>query len=73
MIETVGHLVRAGMPAPICVGVHGILAGTASEDLLAAGAERIVTCNTVPHPSNLIDVSILLSSAVQRVTARITS
>lgn len=56
MIAAVGHVVRAGLPAPTCVGVHAIFAGSAHEELLHSGAARVVTCNTVPHMSNAIDV-----------------
>lgn len=70
MIETVGHLTRLGMRAPVCVAVHGIFAGSAYEDLAAAGAARIVTTNTVPHESNAIDVGPLLSGAVGEMLAR---
>jgi ribose-phosphate pyrophosphokinase len=56
MIETVAQLARAGMRAPVCVGVHGLFADHAHDDLRAAGASRIVTCNTVPHASNGICV-----------------
>lgn len=65
MIETVGHLVRAGLKAPVCVGVHAILAGSAYADLRAAGAGRIVSCNTIPHESNGIDVCPLLARALR--------
>jgi len=65
MIETVGHLVRAGMKAPVCVGVHAVFAGPAYADLRAAGAGRIVTCNTIPHESNGIDVCPLLAGALR--------
>lgn len=64
MIETVGQLRRAGMRPPVCVGVHGIFAGTAYQDLLRAGASRVVTTNTIPHESNAIDVTGLLADAV---------
>jgi ribose-phosphate pyrophosphokinase len=56
MIETIHQLARAGLAAPICVGVHGVFADAAYQELRAAGAARIVTCNTVPHPSNAICV-----------------
>jgi ribose-phosphate pyrophosphokinase len=56
MIETVGHLTRAGAPAPVCVGIHAVFAERAHDDLLAAGAVRIATCNTIAHPSNAIAV-----------------
>ena len=56
MIEAVKHLKAAATPAPVCIGVHAIFAGTAYDDLMAAGASRVVTCNTIAHPSNAIDV-----------------
>lgn len=65
MIETVGHLVRAGLKSPVCVGVHAVFAGSAFADLRAAGAGRIVTCNTIPHASNGIDVCPLLVGALR--------
>lgn len=65
MIETVGHLLREGMKAPVCVGIHAIFAGAAFADLKSAGAGRIVTCNTIPHESNEIDVSSLIARAVR--------
>ena len=66
MIETVVQLGRAGVPAPICIGVHAVFAPGAYEDLCAAGAARVVTCNTIPHTSNDIDVGDLLADAVRR-------
>ncbi|MDZ7846514.1 MAG: phosphoribosyltransferase family protein [Owenweeksia sp.] len=57
MIETVRHLKRAGMKAPVCVGVHAIFAGNAYLELRNAGAAEIVTCNTIPHESNQIKLS----------------
>lgn len=60
MIETVGHLKKAGMKPPVCIGVHAVFADRAYEDLLKAGAEKVATCNTIPHPTNEIDISGLL-------------
>lgn len=59
MVETVKHLKTSGMKPPVCIGVHAVFAGSAYEDLLGAGAQKIVTCNTIPHISNDIDVSAL--------------
>ncbi len=64
MIETVGHLRRCGMTSPLCIGVHGIFAGTAYEDLLVAGASEIATCNAIQHHSNRIDLTSLVAQAV---------
>ncbi|MCA9676015.1 MAG: ribose-phosphate pyrophosphokinase [Kofleriaceae bacterium] len=56
MVETLHQLTRAGMRDAVCVGVHGLFADDALDELRAAGATRIVTCNTVPHDSNAICV-----------------
>ena len=65
MIETVKQLRRAGAAAPVCVGVHAVFADGAYEDLCAAGAARVVTCNTIRHHSNAIDVIDLLAAGVR--------
>lgn len=64
MIETIKHLKNLHMPSPICIGVHAIFAGNAYEDLLKAGASKIVTCNTIKHPSNGIDLSELVAKSI---------
>ncbi|MCD6047847.1 MAG: ribose-phosphate pyrophosphokinae [Gammaproteobacteria bacterium] len=40
-----------------CIGVHAIFTDNAYQELQQSGAARIITCNTVPHISNTIDVS----------------
>lgn len=64
MIETIGHLRRAGLRPPVCLGVHAVFAGDSYQDLLAAGAAMVVTCNSIPHPSNRIDLSALLAEGI---------
>ena len=64
MIETVKHLQKAGMKAPICIGVHAVFAGNAYKDLLAAGVKEIITCNTIEHQSNKIEISELIINAL---------
>ena len=65
MIETVGHIRGSGLAAPTCIGVHAIFAGDSYEELRQAGAGEIVTCNTVPHSSNAIDVTSPIVEAVR--------
>ncbi len=65
MIETIGHLKRAGLAAPVCIGVHAVLAGDAFREITAAGAGCVVTCNTIRHSSNAIDLTPLISDAVR--------
>lgn len=64
MIETVGRLRQAGLPAPTCIGVHPIFAGSAYQDLIQAGAARVLSCNSIAHASNAIDVHGLIAEAV---------
>lgn len=64
MIETVGHLKRLGLPPAVCIGVHGVFAGEAFAELQRSGASRIVTCNTIPHESNAIDLTPELEAAL---------
>jgi ribose-phosphate pyrophosphokinase len=64
MIETVKHLLALKMKAPVCIGVHAVFAGNAFDEIINAGAARVITCNTIPHPSNQIDISELVRLAV---------
>ena len=65
MIETIGHLKRAGLPTPVCIGVHGVFSEQAYQALLAAGAGRVVTTNSIPHESNAIDLTSSICSAIE--------
>ncbi len=56
MIETVRHLTAGEAPAPLCIGAHAVFAGSAYDELVASGVRGVVTCNTIEHPSNGIDV-----------------
>lgn len=60
MIAAVKHLQDANMLAPVCVGVHGLFSDESFVELKNAGADRIVTCNAIPHSSNQIDLSPLI-------------
>ncbi|MDI1354252.1 MAG: ribose-phosphate pyrophosphokinase [bacterium] len=60
MMETILHLKKINLSAPVCVGIHAVFAPGAYQELLATGASRVVTCNTIPHESNQIDISDLL-------------
>lgn len=66
MIETVKHLRQARYKRPVCLAVHAIFANGSYARLKRAGARTIVTCNTIPHFSNGIDVSAMLCRATQR-------
>ncbi len=57
MAETVKHLRRAGMKPPICIGVHAVFAEDGYETLRKSGVEKIVSCNSILHETNKIDLS----------------
>ncbi|MDO9188161.1 MAG: ribose-phosphate pyrophosphokinase [Bacteroidia bacterium] len=60
MIETVVLLNKAGMKPPVCIGVHAVFAENAYEDLIRSGVSKVVTCNTVLHESNAIDIGEII-------------
>ena len=59
------RLLGLGFAAPVCVVVHAVFADNAASVLRAAGAARVVSCNTLPHASNAIDVMGALAEAVR--------
>ncbi|MDE2627789.1 MAG: ribose-phosphate diphosphokinase [Burkholderiales bacterium] len=65
MATAVRQLLAQGHLAPVCVAVHAVFAGDAVALLQSAGAARIVSCNTLAHPSNAIDVSGAVAEAVR--------
>lgn len=64
MEVTVKRLLSLGFSAPVCLGIHGVFADDAYARLVAAGAARIVSTNTVPHTSSAIDVSGIVAKAM---------
>ncbi|NNL67191.1 MAG: ribose-phosphate pyrophosphokinase [Myxococcales bacterium] len=60
MIQTVRHLVDAGLPSPVCLAVHAVLAEPAEKALREAGAAALVSTNTIVHSTNAIDLAPLL-------------
>lgn len=60
MLETIIHLKNDMTKLPVCIGVHGIFAENAYEELLSACA-KVITCNTIKHESNKIDISPLIT------------
>jgi ribose-phosphate pyrophosphokinase len=62
-IETLDHLKRLGLPPAVCVVIHPVFAQDAYAQLLAAGPARIVSTDSIPHPSNAISIAGLLARA----------
>ena len=66
MIETIQHLNNAEMKSPICIGVHAVFANDAYNDLIKSGTLDVISCNTIPHESNKIDVSEMIITELNR-------
>lgn len=62
MLETLDQLRAAGLPRACIVAVHGLFAGDAWAQLSARA--EVVTCESVPHPSNGISLSSTLAEAM---------
>jgi ribose-phosphate pyrophosphokinase len=54
----------AGARRPVCLGIHAVFAAGAHDELAAAAPAAIATTNTIPHPTNRIDVVPLLQAEV---------
>jgi len=63
MAEAVARVNGRGGPQPVCIAIHPVFADGAVADLRAAGAGRVVSCNTIAHHTNAIDVSPLIGEA----------
>lgn len=57
MVGTIKQLQNLKIPPPICIGVHAVFADDAYQHLLTSGAQKVITCNTIVHISNGIDIS----------------
>lgn len=60
LIQAYSLLKAQGATPPLCIAIHPIFAGNAYEQMMEAGLKNIITCNTIPHPTNAIDVTSLL-------------
>ena len=70
VIETLGHLRRLGLPAAVCVAIHAVFAEDAYDQLLKAGAARVVSTDSIPHASNAMSVAGLLAGACNDLFGR---
>lgn len=65
MMGAASHVLQAGLAKPVCVAVHPVFADNAYAELQALGVGQIVSCNTIAHASNAIDLVPALAVAVQ--------
>jgi ribose-phosphate pyrophosphokinase len=63
MIAAAKQLRSLGAADIVCIGVHPILGGDAQAAMQAAGISNVITCNSVAHPTNGIDLAASLAEA----------
>ena len=69
LIAAAELLAKLGMARPICAVVHALFAGDAYPRLQAVAA-RVVSCDSVPHPSNAIPLAPLVAAALAALPER---
>lgn len=65
MMATAARLAEQGLAQPVCVGVHALFSDDGCHARLAECMREVVTCNTIAHPTNAIDVSASIADAVR--------
>jgi ribose-phosphate pyrophosphokinase len=65
MLAAIRLLRAAGFPRPWVLAVHAVIGREATENLERAGRLELVSCNTIVHPTNRIDVSAAIQAAVE--------
>ena len=65
MAEAAGLVRAAGGGAPVCIGIHALFAEGAEDSLREAGVAQVVTCDTVAHSTNGIEVSAAFAAAMR--------
>ena len=69
MVVAAEALRDAGLPAPVCIGVHALFSDDAVPALQAAGARQVVTCDCVAHATNGIALGEWIAPALRDLMA----
>jgi len=65
LLRTLEHLKTAGIKPAVCIGTHGLFAANAWELIRKNHCKAVITSNSVPHPSNALDLSPTLAKGLQ--------
>lgn len=65
ILETLRHLQDLALPPPVLVAIHPVFAGDSYEQLQRAGLARIVSTDTIAHPSNAISIGREIAAAAE--------
>lgn len=69
LIQAIERLCAAGARPPVCLVIHAVFADNAHADILAAGAARVVTTDSIPHVTNAISLAQALADAARDLQA----
>jgi ribose-phosphate pyrophosphokinase len=64
MIKAIEYLNSKGFKAPLCMVVHPIFADNSYQIIQELGVVDVVSCNSISHPSNQIDLSGILTKEI---------
>lgn len=67
MLDTLKQVINYGFKNSICIGVHALFNLQTKDMLLNAGAQQIITCNTIRHSTNQIDISNILAKGLLNI------
>lgn len=67
IVMAIERLREIGARPPVCVIIHAVFAGSAYKDIRHAGADRIVTTDSIPHESNAISLGRIIGQAVRNL------
>jgi ribose-phosphate pyrophosphokinase len=69
LIAAAQALREAGLAPPVCVAVHALCEPDAEARLRAGGIARLVSCDSIAHPTNAIALGPELAPALRDLTA----
>jgi ribose-phosphate pyrophosphokinase len=64
MLAAIQQLLLMGFKNPICICVHALFNNEVYKSLLNAGAQAVITCDTIPHYSNKIEIIDIIAEAI---------
>lgn len=65
MSVLIKQLLSKNIKNPICISIHALFNQEAYKDLLDVGAQQVVSCNTIPHFSNKIDITDIIFEEIK--------
>ena len=71
MLNILKQLSLQGYNQVICLAIHPLLSKKTEHKLLASGAKAIITCNTIPHSTNKINILDLIAINLEKIMGAI--